>query len=130
MKGAESLLADLRREGFRIGLASSSSTRMINALLSHFGLYEAFDAVVSADLVEYGKPHPAVFLHCASLLGTPHFNALVLEDSVGGAIAGKAARMKVIAVPDALHYDDPRYSIADAKVPSLESVDIQMIRTL
>jgi sugar-phosphatase len=123
MRGVISLLDMLDRLSFKIGLATSSPTRMVTALLEHFGIAHRFQSIISADVVKYGKPHPAVFLHCAESLGSSPHHCLVLEDSVNGAIAGKAARMKVIAVPDELHFDDPRFTIADRKLRSLEELD-------
>lgn len=130
MAGVHRLLDMLANNGFKIGLASSSPLRMIEALIQHFGLREKLHAVVSADAVSLGKPHPAVFLHCAALLGVSAHECLVLEDSVNGVIAGKAARMKVIAVPDAYHFDDPRFSIADQKLASLEYLDLELLQQL
>lgn len=125
LPGALALLKALREGGYKIGLASSSPLHMIEALLHHFQIHSAFDCITSADAVDFGKPHPAVFLHCASLLNSKPYECLVLEDSVNGVIAGKAALMKVIAIPDALHFDDPRFAIADEKWNSLEQIDIK-----
>lgn len=130
MPGVLPLLELLRNKDIKIGLATSSPSRMLQALLSHFGLTEYFDCLCSADEVLMGKPHPAVFLHCAEMLGSVAHECLVLEDSVNGAIAGKAARMKVLAVPDALHWDDPRFSIADYKLHSLEEIDAAMLEKI
>ncbi len=130
LPGVEKSLELLRKNNFKIGLASSSPTRMIEALVKYFGLYDAFDCITSADVVELGKPHPAVFLHCAESLGAKPIECVVLEDSVNGMIAGKAARMKVIAVPDELHFDDPRFSLADMKLRSLEDFDLGIIKSL
>jgi HAD superfamily hydrolase (TIGR01509 family) len=127
MRGVLPLLDLLDKHGMKIGLATSSPTRMVMALLEHFGIALRFHSITSADAVKYGKPHPAVFLHCAENLGSAPHECLVLEDSVNGAIAGKAARMKVVAVPDELHFDDPRFSIADQKLRSLEDLDEAML---
>ena len=127
LKGVEDALKLLKRHNYKIGLASSSPKHMIDALVEHFGLTTYFDCITSADAVELGKPHPAVFLHCAAALVAKPNQCLVLEDSVNGMIAGKAARMKVIVVPDELHFDDPRFSLADAKLKSLEDFDLNMI---
>ena len=54
----------------------------------------------------------------------------ILEDSVNGMIAGKAARMKVIVVPDPLHFDDPRFALADAKLKSLDQFDLDLLKEL
>lgn len=127
LDGVEKTLQILRKHKFKIGLASSSPKHMIDALVAHFDIAKYFDVITSADVVEMGKPHPAVFLYCANELGAKHNECLVLEDSVNGVIAGKAARMKVIAIPDDLHFDDPRFSIADAKLKSLEDFELGMI---
>lgn len=127
LDGVEKALKLLRKHHYKIGLASSSPRHMIDALVEHFDIAKHFDVITSADAVELGKPHPAVFLHCAKELGAKPNECLVLEDSVNGVIAGKAARMKVIAIPDQLHFDDPRFSIADAKLKSLEGFDLGMI---
>jgi mannitol-1-/sugar-/sorbitol-6-/2-deoxyglucose-6-phosphatase len=127
LDGVEHTLKLLKKHHYKIGLASSSTKRMIDDLVTHFDLAKYFDCITSADAVELGKPHPAVFLHCAATLGSKPTECLVLEDSVNGMIAGKAARMKVIVIPDELHFDDPRFSLADAKLKSLEDFDLGMI---
>ena len=128
LKGVEAALKLLKKHKYKIGLASSSPKHMIDALVDHFGLTHYFDEITSADAVEMGKPHPAVFLHCAKALGSKFNECLVLEDSVNGMIAGKAARMKVIVVPDELHFDDPRFALADAKLKSLEDFSLDMLK--
>ena len=128
LKGVIQALQLLRKHKYKIGLASSSPAHMIDALVDHFDIRKYFDEITSADAVELGKPHPAVFMHCAAALGSKPTECLVLEDSVNGMIAGKAARMKVIVVPDELHFDDPRFALADAKLKSLEDFDLDMIR--
>jgi HAD superfamily hydrolase (TIGR01509 family) len=128
LRGVEKALKLLKQQNFKTGLASSSPKHMIDALTDHFGLTKYFDCITSADAVELGKPHPAVFLHCAASLGSRPNECLVLEDSVNGMIAGKAARMKVIVVPDELHFDDPRFSLADGKLKSMEDFDLEVIR--
>jgi sugar-phosphatase len=63
-------------------------------------------------------------------MGSTPLQCAVLEDSVNGMIAGKAARMKVIVVPDAVHFDDPRFALADAKLSSLEDFDLDVLKRL
>lgn len=130
MPGIPEALALLRAQGYKTGLASSSPMRMIAALLDHFGLYDFFDEVTSADAVALGKPHPAVFLHCAAALGVTPLQCVVLEDSLNGIIAGKAARMKVIAVPDGHHIHNPKFAVADAIIPSMKQFDLALLQRL
>lgn len=128
LKGVEQSLQLLRASRYKIGLATSSAQRMVDELIAHFGLRQYFDVITSADVVELGKPHPAVFLHCAAELGSKPHECLVFEDSINGMIAGKAARMKVCVVPDEAHFDDPRFSLADMKLKSLEQFDLDVLK--
>lgn len=130
LAGVVQALQLLKAHHFKIGLASSSPARMIDELVTHFGIKDYFDIITSADEVELGKPHPAVFLKCAEHLQSHPLECVVLEDSVNGVIAGKAARMKVIAVPDTFHFDDPRFSIADMKLGSLEDFDLEVLEKI
>jgi len=127
LKGVEKTLKLLKKHNYKIGLASSSPKHMIDALVAHFDIAKYFDVITSADIVELGKPHPAVFLHCAASLGSKPNECLVLEDSVNGMIAGKAARMRVIVVPDELHFDDPRFALADGKLRSMEDFGLDCL---
>lgn len=128
LRGVEQTLQLLKEHGYKTGLATSSPTRMVHELVDHFGLSGYFDVITSADEVALGKPHPAVFLRCAEHLGTIPTKCLVLEDSVNGMIAGKAARMRVIVVPDELHFDDPRFTLADGKLKSMEDFTIDLLK--
>jgi sugar-phosphatase len=130
LSGVEQTLQLLKANNYKTGLASSSPSRMIQALTEHFNIQHYFDCITSADAVTLGKPHPAVFLHCAEQLQSKAIECVVLEDSINGLIAGKAARMKVIVVPDALHFDDPRFALADLKLNSLEAFELSILGQL
>jgi len=119
MPGAETSLLWMRAAGIKTGLATSSPMRMLNALIDHFGLRSYFDALISADSALFGKPHPEVFLQCAHALNKPSHHCIGLEDSVNGMVAAKAARMKVIVVPEAEKFTDKRFGLADLKLNSL-----------
>lgn len=121
MPGAQACLAWLRSQGIATGLATSSPTRMLDALIGHFGLRDQFDVLTSADTALFGKPHPEVYLQCAHALNEAAWNCVALEDSVNGMISAKAARMKVIVVPEPPRFDDPRFGLADVKLASLEA---------
>lgn len=123
MPGAFAALDYFKKKGVTIALATSSPLRMVEALIPHFGLSSYFDLLFSADAVSFGKPHPAVFLACAESLGIAPFHCLVLEDSLHGMVAAKAARMRVIVVPDQAHYDDPGFGLAEVKLKSLSEMD-------
>jgi len=82
------------------GLASGSVRELIDIVVAAPEFAGRFDAVVSADEVGRGKPHPDVYLETARRLGVAPEACVCLEDSGHGIDAGKAAGMRVIAVPD------------------------------
>jgi len=57
-------------------------------------------------------------------------NCVVLEDSVNGVIAAKAAKMKCIAVPDAHERDNKEFGEADRILNSLEELSESIIQSL
>jgi beta-phosphoglucomutase-like phosphatase (HAD superfamily) len=106
--------------GLRLLVVSSSPTRLIEAALERLAVRDRFEAIVSAEHEPYGKPHPGVFLRAAESIDVSPLDCLVLEDSLNGVIAAKAARMKCIAVPER---PDPRFALADLVLPSLAALD-------
>jgi sugar-phosphatase len=129
MPGVIRVLTGFRDQGLKLGVATSSPTRMLQELIHFFELDVFFDVICSADEVGFGKPHPAVYLHCADLLQSAPLQCVVFEDSFNGMLSGKSARMKVVAVPDPHQFEDPRFAIADWKLRSLEDFDFQILQS-
>ena len=95
--------AELVAEAFGkipLALASSSHGRLVGAVVDRFGLRPRFGAIVSGDQVLHPKPAPDVFLAAAKQLDVPPARCVVLEDSLAGVTAGRAANMRVIGVPE------------------------------
>jgi sugar-phosphatase len=103
----------LKENGLKIGLATSSYSVLINTVMDVLDIRHFFDYTHSAESEEYGKPHPAVYLTVATFLNIPPTKCLVIEDSLNGIISGKAARMKVVCIPEKTHTPDPKLSLAD-----------------
>jgi HAD superfamily hydrolase (TIGR01509 family) len=77
-------------------VASSSTREGLERKLRQVGLWAHFEPhVYSADHVKNAKPAPDLFLHAAEKLGVRPGECLVLEDSVNGVVAGRAAGMRV-----------------------------------
>lgn len=108
----------LKKHNYKIAIASSSNMSLIEAVVQKLNLGNVIDLLWSAQYEDYGKPHPAIFINTAHKLGLKLEDCLVLEDSINGVIAAKAARMKCIAIPETATFNDPRFAIADTKVKS------------
>jgi HAD superfamily hydrolase (TIGR01509 family) len=86
-------------------LASSSDAERIDVSLAAAGLGSAFgERIYNAAMVKRGKPAPDLFLHVAEQMGADARRTLVIEDSVTGVEAGKAAGMTVWGFTGGSHY--------------------------
>lgn len=108
-----------KKLGLKIGLASSSPMRAIEAVTNCLDIADRFDVIVSAEHLDYGKPHPAVYLLAAQKIGENQLNCITIEDSLAGMIATKAARMKSIVVPAPEDRNKPQWCLADYQLSSL-----------
>jgi HAD superfamily hydrolase (TIGR01509 family) len=77
-------------------VASSSTPDRIALSLRVTGLSDLFDQLFSSVQVPRGKPAPDLFLHAANQMGFAPADCLVIEDSIAGVQAARAADMKVI----------------------------------
>ena len=127
LPGVDKAIAVAREGGRRLALASSSPLLLIHAALQRLGITGAFDVMQSAQSLPLGKPHPGIFLRTAELLSVPAARCVVLEDSLTGVVAAKAARMACIAVPSDYPHHDARFVLADSVVGSLEDVTRELI---
>lgn len=121
MPGVERVLTLFERRGTPMAIASSSHQRLIDAFIDRFDFRQKMKVVHSAEHEPYGKPHPAVFLSTARKLGVDPHDCLVFEDSINGVIAARAARMTVVAVPEASSRKDRQWGIAHRVLDSLEA---------
>jgi HAD superfamily hydrolase (TIGR01509 family) len=89
----------------RYCVASSSDRSRVAYALALTGLDHLIgDRLYTAQMVRRGKPAPDLFLHAASAMGAPPAGVLVVEDSVSGVAAGKAAGMTVWGFIGGSHY--------------------------
>lgn len=127
LPGVHHALHIARSLNIPIALASSSPHFLITDLLKHSNISSFFDLIVSAQDDAFGKPHPAVYIRTAQLLGLPATECMAIEDSFFGVLAAKSARMSCIVVPEHPH---PQWIIADHCLSSLEDIHIHHFQSL
>jgi beta-phosphoglucomutase-like phosphatase (HAD superfamily) len=82
-----------------------------------------FEVIVTGEEVERGKPHPEIYLRAAEKLDVATDGCLVIEDSLSGIAAAKAANMRVAAIPDTRFVDPGEYERdADYVLGSLKEI--------
>lgn len=99
-KGAKQFLELCKSKGMKLGIATSNSRFLYDAVSEHLGFDEYFDCVLTGTEVLNGKPAPDVYLKVAENLSVSPQNCLVFEDIIKGIMAGHNAGMKVVAVDD------------------------------
>lgn len=123
LPGVTELLAEAKRRGLKLAVASSSTCAWVTGHLERLGLLHYFDAIRARDDVENPKPAPDLFLAALQALGLQANQAVIFEDSLNGIIAAKQAGVFVIAVPNEItRLLD--LSAADRIVASLAEVDL------
>ncbi|MDE6943894.1 MAG: HAD family phosphatase [Lachnospiraceae bacterium] len=99
-KGVRELLQYCRRQGIKMGIATSNSRELVENIVAVHHLERFFSCIVTGCDVAKGKPAPDIYLAAAKHLKVDPAHCLVFEDIVHGIQAGKTAGMKVCAVYD------------------------------
>ncbi|HQG30358.1 MAG TPA: HAD family phosphatase [Deltaproteobacteria bacterium] len=124
--GVEKLLLTLKGLSVRLAVASSSSRRVVDLILSRAGLTPFFETTVCGQDVSNGKPHPEIFLTAARRLGVEPCECLVIEDSPRGIAGAAAAGMRTVG------FQNPNSGVqdlsrADLLIGSFSDADIDGI---
>lgn len=120
LDGVRELLEMLNHRGVPCSVASSTHRENVEVVFDAIGLRGCFDAVITAEDVGRGKPHPEVFLKGAEKIGRPATRCIVFEDAHVGIEAGLAAGCKVVAVATTNRRED--LGRAQLAVDSLEEI--------
>lgn len=118
---------------YPLAIASGALRHEIEFILEQAGLRNAFLHITGAEDVAKGKPNPEPFLHAMAALNRQRQNqtivsesCLVIEDSIPGLRAAKAASMKVLAIANTHTIQDLHE--AHAVAPSLSQVRLSELR--
>jgi HAD superfamily hydrolase (TIGR01509 family) len=84
---------ELMRRGKPLAVASGSDRETVCLVLSKIGIVDWFEAILTPEDVERGKPHPDMFLLAAARLTHPAEDCLVIEDGEMGFEAARRANM-------------------------------------
>ena len=98
LPGVEQWFVNLREDGWLQALGTSAPRGNVEAIFAVHPVRHYFDAVMSADQVAHGKPHPDVFLAAAKEAGVDPDYCIVIEDAPAGIEAARRAGMRSVAV--------------------------------
>lgn len=127
IEGVHNLIKNLHENGMQLILASSASKSTIQRVFNRFDLHQYFTHTVSGEDFPKSKPHPAIFLHAASLSEVPKEHCIVIEDSTNGVQASKAAEIFCIGY----HSENSKHqdlSLADYIIHHFDEIDFVKIK--
>lgn len=94
--GVRQFINELKKERFKIGLATNSPFEIIPNVTSKLEIAHLLDCTVSSEHELSGKPQPDVYLSALSKLGIEAKDSIAIEDSKSGIMAAKNAGMVVV----------------------------------
>lgn len=129
MKGFKQLLTMLKKQDFKIALASNRLLEHVHIIVDNLEIKDKFDVIVGPNRNIRHKPYPDIYLETAKKLKTLPNECIALEDSETGILAAKRAGMKVIVIPNryTIHHN---FSKANLLIKDLSNISIKMICNL
>ncbi|MCQ2542308.1 MAG: HAD family phosphatase [Lachnospiraceae bacterium] len=121
-KGAIELLEYLRSKKIVTAIATATDLDRAEEYLKFVGLYGYFDKVISATMVDEGKPSPKVYQYASMELGFEPSECVAVEDAPNGIKSAYSAGLKVIMVPDQTEPEEDIMHMFYAKVESLDQI--------
>lgn len=118
-KGLLELLEFLKKNHYKIALASSTSKDKIEYYFKIEDMPDVFDIIVAGDEVHTGKPNPEIFIKACEKANVAPEHALVLEDSVVGIKAALNGNITPFLIPD----DLSNLPIYEGKYPLLINIE-------
>ena len=112
MPHAKEILSFAKERGLWIAAATATNFEKTTAHLAAADLEGRFDVIVCGDMVENSKPAPDIFLEAARRLGVKSEECIVVGDTPADAMAGSAAGMRVVLIPDQVPANEKTRSLS------------------
>ena len=101
MDGFNDIFSILRKK-YKLGLVTSTGIELVKHIDEILSIYEKFDIVITSADTDLHKPNPDPYLTAMKHLNVEPKQCIVIEDSIQGIKAGKAAGSSVIALEGSL----------------------------
>ncbi len=117
--GVDEILDYLKVHGILTAVATATDPVRTKDYLTRIGIYEKFDRIVCATMVENGKPKPDIYQYACEQIGSAPAECIAIEDSPNGVHAAVDAGIRTVMVPDLTKPDEKTAEIITAKADSL-----------
>lgn len=120
--GVQELMSYLKENDFKTAIATSSPLERAQKYLESVGLEDAFDKIITGDMVKKGKPEPEIYQLAAAKLGLEPCECLALEDSPTGIVSANKAGCFPVMIPDQDRPSEETKSLLFAQAECLNQV--------
>lgn len=120
--GLYEILDYLKNKGYKIALASSTSSQSVHHHLKEKDIEKYFAAVICGDMVEKSKPEPDIYLKACAEISENPADCVAIEDLKNGLLSAHRAGMQVIMVPDLWQGEAETDSFLMAKCENLTEI--------
>ena len=120
--GAIELLEYLHSNKITTAIATATDITRATEYLELTGLDGHFDKVISATMVDEGKPSPKVYAYACETLGLSPKECVAVEDAPNGIISAYRAGLRVCMVPDLTEPDEELSAMLTFKAKTLTDI--------
>lgn len=128
--GTRETLNALKSAGLPLAIGTSGPRENVELVINETRLAGLFDAVVTGDDIQYGKPAPDCFQKAAEKLGLLSNQCVVIEDAPVGVQAARAAGMKCVGFVGTHPADRLQEAGVDAIVSKLSEITPSLVQRL
>lgn len=124
--GVIDCIKSLYKDGVKLAIASSSTMHRIETVAKAFGITKYFQKFISGADLPHSKPQPDIFLKALEELGVSHKESVIIEDSLNGCLAAKAANIACVGFlnPNSINQD---LFCANVAVESMETINFRFL---
>lgn len=124
--GVDEILDYLSGRGIKTAVATATDPVRAKDYLTKIGVYDKFDRIICATMVENGKPKPDIYLYACEQIGEQPQDCIAVEDSPNGVRAAVEAGLRTIMVPDLTKPDEETAELIAAEADSLFDIILML----
>ena len=118
----EETVTELKKRGYQVAVVTATEEKKALKYLEMTDLLGLFDRVISASMVENGKPYPDVYLYACEQIGRNPDECMAVEDSPNGVASAWEAGCRVTLIPDLTRPDRDSLDRADYVMEDLKGI--------
>lgn len=121
-EGVNEVLDHVEKRNLKKAVVTSSDFDRAMVYIRMLGIEDRFDTIVSASMVELGKPNPDVYLYTAEIIGENPEDCIAVEDSPNGVRSAYSAGCKVAMYPDLTEPDEEMREMSSWVLDSIKDL--------